>query len=51
VIASGKIIGQGAPEKLSEDKNPEVQQFLRGLPDGVVPFHYPAVDYSQDLLS
>ena len=51
VIASGKIIGQGAPEKLREDKNPEVQQFLRGLPDGVVPFHYPAIDYTQDLLS
>lgn len=51
VIASGKIIGQGPPEKLSADKNPEVQQFLQGLPDGVVPFHYPAVDYTQDLLS
>jgi phospholipid/cholesterol/gamma-HCH transport system ATP-binding protein len=51
VIASGKIIGQGAPKKLREDKNPEVQQFLRGLPDGIVPFHYPAVDYTQDLLS
>lgn len=51
VIASGKIIGQGAPEKLHADKNPEVQQFLQGLPDGVVPFHYPAVDYTQDLLS
>lgn len=51
VIASGKIIGQGAPEKLSADKNPEIQQFLRGFPDGVVPFHYPAVDYTQDLLS
>jgi phospholipid/cholesterol/gamma-HCH transport system ATP-binding protein len=50
VIASGKIIGHGTPEKVHIDKNPEVQQFLQGLPDGVVPFHYPAIDYSQDLL-
>lgn len=50
VIASGKIIGHGPPEKVQIDKDPEVQQFLKGLPDGVVPFHYPAIDYTQDLL-
>jgi phospholipid/cholesterol/gamma-HCH transport system ATP-binding protein len=49
LIASGKIIGQGNPKELWHDKNPEVEQFLQGLPDGVVPFHYPAVDYTQDL--
>ncbi len=49
VIASGKIIGQGSPEELQANENPEVKQFLQGLPDGVVPFHYPAIDYSQDL--
>jgi phospholipid/cholesterol/gamma-HCH transport system ATP-binding protein len=43
VIASGKIIGQGTPEKVHADRDPEVQQFLQGLPDGVVPFHYPAL--------
>lgn len=51
VIASGKIIGQGTPEKVHADRDPEVQQFLQGLPDGVVPFHYPAIDYAQDLLN
>lgn len=50
LIASGKIIGHGPPGKVHMDKDPEVQQFLRGLPDGVVPFHYPAIDYMQDLL-
>ena len=49
LIASGKIIGQGTPEALQLNKNSEVQQFLQGLPDGVVPFHYPAIDYAQDL--
>lgn len=50
MIASGKIIGQGTPKKLQIDKDLEVQQFLQGLPDGPVPFHYPAIDYNQDLL-
>lgn len=50
VIANGKIIGYGPPEKIHSDKDPEVQQFLKGLPDGVVPFHYAALDYAQDLL-
>lgn len=50
MIANGKIIGHGSPEKVPIDKDPEVQQFLQGLPDGVVPFHYPAIDYRQDLL-
>lgn len=50
VISGGKIIGHGPPEKVQVDRDPEVQQFLQGLPDGVVPFHYPAIDYMQDLL-
>jgi phospholipid/cholesterol/gamma-HCH transport system ATP-binding protein len=27
-----------------------VQQFMGGLADGPVPFHYPAPDYKQQLL-
>jgi phospholipid/cholesterol/gamma-HCH transport system ATP-binding protein len=27
-----------------------VKQFLNGLPDGPVPFHFPALDYQTDLL-
>lgn len=49
VIADGKIIGQGEPKKLAAADNPLVHQFMQGLPDGVVPFHYPAKDYFQDL--
>jgi phospholipid/cholesterol/gamma-HCH transport system ATP-binding protein len=51
VIADGQVIAQGTPEVLSEDKNPKVQQFIQGLPDGPVPFHYPAKDYADDLFS
>jgi phospholipid/cholesterol/gamma-HCH transport system ATP-binding protein len=49
LIADGKVIGEGTPQALELDKNPQVNQFIHGLPDGVVPFHYPAVDYAEDL--
>ncbi|MGB6977375.1 MAG: ATP-binding cassette domain-containing protein [Gammaproteobacteria bacterium] len=51
LIADGKIIGEGKPEFLMADRSPQVNQFVRGLPDGVVPFHYPARDYAEDLLA
>lgn len=50
VISDGKIIGEGTPRKLLEDKTPAVRQFIHGLPDGVVPFHYPAKPYQEELL-
>jgi phospholipid/cholesterol/gamma-HCH transport system ATP-binding protein len=51
LIADGKIIGEGRPEELLTDRSPQVNQFIHGLPDGVVPFHYPACDYAEDLLA
>lgn len=50
IIADGQVIGQGAPKQVLQDPNPQVQQFMRGLPDGVIPFAYPAKDYREDLL-
>lgn len=50
VIADGKVIGQGTPDEVLNAEDARVRQFIRGLPDGPVPFHYPAVDYRQDLL-
>jgi len=49
VLAEGRIIGQGTPEELMNSSDAMVRQFLQGLPDGPVPFHYPAPDYRQDL--
>lgn len=49
LITDGKIIDQGTPQTLQDTQNPEARQFLQGLPDGVVPFHYPAIDYTEDL--
>ncbi len=51
VISQGKVIGQGTPEALGETDSERVKQFMQGLPDGPVPFHYPAPDYTEDLLN
>lgn len=50
VIADGRIIGSGTPKNLVENATGWVKQFIEGLPDGPVPFHYPAMDYEKDLL-
>lgn len=50
IIANGQIIGEGKPEMLMREGTGWVQQFLQGLPDGELPFHYPAVAYRYELL-
>ena len=51
VISQGRVMGEGKPSDLLQDKKPEVNQFLHGLPDGPVAFRYPAEAYDEDLLS
>ncbi len=51
VISQGKVIGHGTPETLDKTDSEWVRQFMRGLPDGPVPFHYPAPAYREDLLN
>lgn len=51
VLSQGKIAGQGTPEAIQATESEWVRQFLDGLPDGPVHFHYPAPDYAEDLLS
>lgn len=50
ILFGGRIIGEGTPEEIYSAKLQEVQQFMHGLPDGAVPFHYPAKNYAEDLL-
>ena len=50
VLSEGKVIGHGPPDELTKSPSAQVQQFLQGLADGPVPFHYPAPDYRADLL-
>lgn len=49
LIANRQVVAHGTPTQLREEANPEVAQFVQGLPDGPVPFHYPASDYLQEL--
>lgn len=51
VISEGKVVESGTPEALNETQSEWVKQFLNGLSDGPVPFHYPASDLYDDLLS
>ncbi len=51
ILAGGHIVGSGSPQALASDPNPHVKQFMHGLADGVVPFHYPAKDLSRDFLA
>lgn len=50
VISDSKIIGQGKPEDLRQETALQVKQFINGLPDGPVPFHYPAPPLDEDLM-
>lgn len=50
LIAGGKVIGHGSPEALANSDSPQIKQFMQGLPDGPVPFHYPAASLSADFL-
>lgn len=49
VIADGQIIGQGTPDELTVTREAKLLQFVQGLPDGPVPFRYPAVPFAQEL--
>ena len=50
VISQGKVIEQGTPEVLVNSGKEWVQQFIQGLTDGPVHFHYKAPDLAKDLL-
>ena len=50
LIADGRVIGYGAPLELMQSDQPAIRQFMHGEADGVVPFHYPARPYTEELL-
>ena len=50
VIADGDVIGHGAPNEVLSSESPRLKQFMQGLPDGPVPFHFPARQLADDLL-
>ena len=50
LLGDGELLASGTPKELLASSQPEVRQFLHGLPDGPVPFHYPTNDYRGDLI-
>ncbi|MFW5816655.1 MAG: ABC transporter ATP-binding protein [Wenzhouxiangella sp.] len=50
IISDRSLIASGTPEELAASDHELVQQFMRGHPDGPVPFHYPAPDIASDML-
>lgn len=42
ILSNTQIIGSGTPEAIVASTEPHIRQFVHGLPDGPVPFHYQA---------
>jgi phospholipid/cholesterol/gamma-HCH transport system ATP-binding protein len=51
LLSGGKVVAHGSPKELETNPSEIVHQFVGGLPDGPVPFHYPAGDYYTELLA
>jgi len=50
VISDGRVVDHGPPAYLMDSATEWTGQFMHGLADGPVPFHYPAPDLVPDLL-
>jgi phospholipid/cholesterol/gamma-HCH transport system ATP-binding protein len=48
-LADGMIAAEGATDAVKVSTDPFVHQFIRGQPDGPVPFHYPTGAYAEDM--
>jgi len=51
LLSNGKVVEHGSPLQIKHSASQWVQQFMQGLPDGPVPFHYPGASLSDDLFS
>jgi phospholipid/cholesterol/gamma-HCH transport system ATP-binding protein len=50
VVSGGKILDHGPPNAIRSTQSEYVRQFLQGLPDGPVRFHYKAPDFAADFM-
>ena len=48
VLANGRVAASGTPEEVRASDDPLVHQFVHGLSDGPVRFHYPGPTVAQD---
>jgi phospholipid/cholesterol/gamma-HCH transport system ATP-binding protein len=51
LLSGGRVMAHGSPQDLKSSTSDVVRQFVGGLPDGPVPFHYPAPDYFGELMA
>ena len=49
LISEGKVVASGSPADMQEKDSSMVRQFMQGLADGPVPFHYPGASYADQL--
>jgi len=50
LISDGQVAASGSPDELSNTPSELVRQFMHGMADGPVAFHYAAPDYAEQLL-
>jgi phospholipid/cholesterol/gamma-HCH transport system ATP-binding protein len=50
LISHGKVVASGSPDELRNTTSDLVRQFMHGMADGPVAFHYSAPDYAEQLL-
>ena len=50
LISDGKVAASGSPDELSNTSSEVVKQFMHGMADGPVAFHYSAPNYAEQLL-
>jgi phospholipid/cholesterol/gamma-HCH transport system ATP-binding protein len=50
LISDGKVVASGSPDELRNTSSELVRQFMHGMADGPVAFHYSAPDYAEQLL-
>lgn len=50
LISHGRVVGSGSPDELHNTSSEVVRQFMHGMADGPVAFHYAAPDYAEQLL-
>jgi phospholipid/cholesterol/gamma-HCH transport system ATP-binding protein len=50
LISDGQVAASGSPDELHNTSSDLVRQFMHGMADGPVAFHYSAPDYAEQLL-
>lgn len=51
ILSEGKIIAKGTSEEIQNNQDVWVEQFIKGLSDGPVPFNLPTIPLKDELLS